>query len=268
MAQTTTNYSLLKPESTDNYNHLIYDNPNMDTIDSVMKTNSNTGITPATCVKSGTVHTITRTNTSCPVFRFTATGDWNTGDTMIVDGVTASVFMPNGSAALNGAYIINTEVIASIVGTRVTLMSNSADAASVEFDATGTTLSSTNVEDALKELNDASNIVYDANNSVSDMLDVETISFTNINGGLNYVKGFRIGKLVVINFAIGEVTPNSVLFTVPDAIKPANNETIKMFMNTNSSAMGTVTFTLLNSNGNLINDINVYRGGVWFIYSL
>lgn len=172
MAQTTTNYGLYKPEATDTYNHLVYDNPNMDTIDAAMKANADHAVDNATCIKSGTVHAVTRSNTSCPIFKFTATGDWNTGDTMNVDGTPVSVFLPNGTAPLTGCFVINTEVLAAISGTRVTLYCPVfPDASDVAFDNTGTTLSASNVEGAIQELNDSDNIVYDANNSVKDMLD-------------------------------------------------------------------------------------------------
>ena len=183
MAQTTTNYGLYKPEATDTYNHLVYDNPNMDTIDATMKDNSDHAIDSATCIKTGTVHSVTRTNPSCAVFRFTATGDWNTGDTMNVDGTPVSVFLPNGAAAINGAYVINTEVIASIVGTRVTLLTNAADASNINFDPTGTTLSSTNVEGALQQLNNANNIQYSASYTVHQMLDKKVDNASSLDNG-------------------------------------------------------------------------------------
>ena len=172
MAQTTTNYGLYKPEATDTYNHLVYDNPNMDTIDAAMKANSDHAVDNASCIKSGTVHSVTRSNTSCPVFKFTATGDWNTGDTMNVDGTPVSVFLPNGTAPLTGCFVINTEVLAIISGSRVTLMCPVIpDAADVPFNATGTTLISTNVEGALQELNEATNIQYDSTYSVKQKID-------------------------------------------------------------------------------------------------
>ena len=139
MATTTTYYSLLKPAATDSYNHLVYDNPNMDTIDATMKANSDAAITSATCIKSGTTHTIVRSNTDAPVFRFTATGDWNAGDTMIVDGVTVTPYQVDGTALLNGAYIINTEVMAIISGSRVTVLSNTVSAQGVPY-ASGTSI--------------------------------------------------------------------------------------------------------------------------------
>ena len=152
MAQTTTNYGLLKPESTDSYNHLIYDNPNMDTIDAVMKANANAAIDTATCIKSGTTHTITRTNTSAAVFKFTATGDWITGDTMIVDGVTVTPFLVSGEALKTGAYVINTEVLVALQGTRATVYSNTTDASTVAFDDTSLPFTASNVQNAIEEL--------------------------------------------------------------------------------------------------------------------
>lgn len=193
MANTTTNYGLYKPESTDTYNHLVYDNPNMDTIDATMKDNADHGIDSASCIKTGTVHSVTRSNTSCPVFRFTATGDWNAGDTMNVDGTPVSVFLPNGSAAITGAYLINTEVIASIIGSRVTLMSNAADSTSVYFDNIGTTLTATNVGSALAELNstDAS-LAGDITNAIAyttsvnnklTLQNLTNVAFLSVNDG-------------------------------------------------------------------------------------
>ena len=171
MAQTTTNYGLLKPESTDSYNHLIYDNPNMDTIDAAMKANANAAIDTATCIKSGTTHTITRTNTSANVFKFTATGDWNNGDTMIVDGVTVTPYLVTGEALKTGAYLINTEVLIALSGSRATVFSNQSEAGSTYFDDTNVSFTANNVEDAIEELNDADNIKYNASMSVKDKID-------------------------------------------------------------------------------------------------
>lgn len=150
MAQTTTNYGLLKPESTDTYNHLVYDNPNMDTIDAAMKANSDAAITTATCIKSGTTHTITRTNTSANVFKFTATGDWDSGDTMIVDGVTVTPYLVTGEALKTGAYLINTEVLIALSGTRATVFSNQSEAGTTYFDDTSVPFTASNVQDAIE----------------------------------------------------------------------------------------------------------------------
>ena len=150
--QSTTNYGLNIVEGTDIVNPLTQFNPNFTDIDSIMKANADASVDHATCIKTGTVHAVTRTNTGASVFRFTATGNWNTGDTMTVDGTLVSVYVSDGTSPADGCYIINTEVLASIQGTRVTLYVNSANASNVLFDNTGTGLSSNNAQDAIKEV--------------------------------------------------------------------------------------------------------------------
>lgn len=197
MAQTTTNYGLLKPESTDNYNHLVYDNPNMDTIDATMKANADAAVTTASCIKSGTTHTITRTNTDASVMRFTATGDWNTGDTMIVDGVTVTPYLPNGDALIDKAFLINTEVLMSLSGVRATVYTNANIASNIEYSA-GTT-----VAQAIASASTAAGTEYAAGVSVEDMLTVNTIATQeqlDFNG--NACFAYTYGKLLVVNLMI------------------------------------------------------------------
>lgn len=128
----TTNYNLNIVEGTDIVNPLTQFNPNFNIIDGAMKNNADAAVSPATCIKSGTVHTVTRSNTGAEMFIFTATGDWNTGDTMTVDGTPVTPVLPNGSALVSGSYLINAEVLASIKGTKVTIYSNSVDLTSIQ----------------------------------------------------------------------------------------------------------------------------------------
>jgi len=120
----TTNYNLNIVEGTDIVNPLTQLNPNFTALDSIIKAIADASVTPATCIKSGTVHTVTRTNTDAEMFVFTATGDWNTGDTMTVDGTPVTPVLPDGTALLSGSYLINAEVLCSIKGTKVTVYSN------------------------------------------------------------------------------------------------------------------------------------------------
>lgn len=119
--QTTSNYGFNIVEGTDIVNPLTQLNPNFTALDTDLKAVSDLTIDAASCIKTGTVHAVTRTLTDNNVFKFTATGDWTTGDTMTVDGVSVSVFLPDGSAPLTGAYVINTEVLCIKNGSRVTL---------------------------------------------------------------------------------------------------------------------------------------------------
>ena len=152
--QQTTNYNLNLPEGTDIVNPLVDYNPNFSTIDSAMKANSDRTVGHATCIKSGTTHVVTRSNTGSNIINFTATGDWNEGDTMTIDSTVVSVFLPDGNAALDGAFIINSEVFGILNGTRFTLYSNISDltAANVSYSNTSSGLQADNAQTAIDEL--------------------------------------------------------------------------------------------------------------------
>ena len=155
--QQTANYNLNLPEGTDVVNPLVDYNPNFSTIDSAMKANADRTVGRATCIKSGTTHVVTRSNTGSNIINFTATGDWNEGDTMTIDSTLVSVFLPDGTAALDGAYLINSEVFGILNGTRFTLYSNVVDiptvtANSVTYDNTSSGLTATDVQSAIDEI--------------------------------------------------------------------------------------------------------------------
>lgn len=156
--QYTPNYNLITVEGTDVVNPLVQMNPNFTDIDAAMFANKQAVIGSASEIASGTVHAITRANPDSNYFRYTATSNWNAGDSMTVDGVSVSVFLPDGTLPGAGAYIINSEVFGMISGTRVTVfLSNpvtSLAADHITFDPTGTTLdpSITDVDAAIKAL--------------------------------------------------------------------------------------------------------------------
>ena len=153
--QQTTNYNLNLPEGTDVVNPLVDYNPNFSAIDGIMKANSDRTVGRATCIKSGTTHVVTRSNTGSNIINFTATGDWNEGDTMTIDSTIVSVFLPDGTAALDGAYLINSEVFGILNGTRFTLYSNINDdpsASDVSYDNTTSGLTASNVQEAIDML--------------------------------------------------------------------------------------------------------------------
>lgn len=111
-------------EGTDPVNPLTQIFPNFETIDAAMENNKEHGITSASEVTTGSVHAITRVDSSIDVFRFTATSAWTTGDTMTLDGSAVTVHLSDGSAPLSGAYIIGAEVVGVVVGSLVTLLTS------------------------------------------------------------------------------------------------------------------------------------------------
>lgn len=122
----TTNYQLTKVEGTDLFNPLTQVNPNWDKIDDAMKANQGAGITNATHNKSGTLHALVRAVAGVPVIRFTATGDFRTGDTFTVDGQNVTARLPDGTSLPDYAFRINSNIIAIQAGGVLTIVTNGA----------------------------------------------------------------------------------------------------------------------------------------------
>lgn len=121
MSTTTENYNLIIPEGDDLFAPLNVEAPNFRSIDSNMWDNHLAGIQAATELISGSVHAITRETPDAPMFRYTATGAFNNGDTFTVDGIAVQAVLPNGMAIEGGAYIEGCEVLAAVVGSKMTL---------------------------------------------------------------------------------------------------------------------------------------------------
>lgn len=122
----TTNYHLKKVEGSDLFNPLTQINPNWDDIDEAMKANQEASVTNATHNKSGTLHAIVRAVAGVPVLRFTATGDFRTGDTFTVDGQNVTARLPDGTSLPDYAFRINSNIIAIQAGGVLTIMTNGA----------------------------------------------------------------------------------------------------------------------------------------------
>lgn len=121
MPTTTTHFNLKKPTGDDLYNHLTIDNPNMDAIDKAMYDNQQAAICTATHNKVGTVQTLTRQGGKSSMFRFVATAAFAAGDTFTVDGQAVTATLPDGSGLSAGAFVINSNVLACLVGTQMTV---------------------------------------------------------------------------------------------------------------------------------------------------
>lgn len=121
MPTTTTYFNLKKPTGDDLYNHLTIDNPNMDTIDTTMYNNQQAAVCTATHSRVGTVQTLTREGGKSPMFRFVATAAFAAGDTFTVDGHAVTATLPDGSSLSAGAFVINSNVLACLVGTQMTV---------------------------------------------------------------------------------------------------------------------------------------------------
>lgn len=114
-------YELKLVEGSDIVNPLVIDRPNYETIDGVMYGNESQAIGNATELKSGTIHAINRSKGNQRFFIFTATSNYELGDTFTVDSVPVTALMPNGTALPDMAYVVNGTVLCSLVGTLLTV---------------------------------------------------------------------------------------------------------------------------------------------------
>ena len=121
MATTTTNYGYNISDGADLVNPLTDIFPNFTAIDGDLKAVSDTAITTATELKTGTVHALTRTDADRDAIRFTATANFTAGETFTVDGVQVTALTTSGEALTTGAYIIGSEVFAILKGTLLTM---------------------------------------------------------------------------------------------------------------------------------------------------
>ena len=114
-------YELKLVEGSDIVNPLVIDRPNYEVIDGVMYNNESQAIGNATELKSGTIHAITRSKGNQRFFIFTATSNYDLGDTFTIDSVPVTALMPNGTALPDKAYVVNSTVLCSLVGTLLTV---------------------------------------------------------------------------------------------------------------------------------------------------
>lgn len=126
--QTTINYGLKVYEGTDLFNPLTVENVNAQTIDTDLKAVSDAAVGSATELLTGTVHALTRSDTDRDVFHFTATANFEAGETFEVDGVQVTTKTPDGQNLSTGAYVINSSVLCILDGTLLTVIVNPAKA--------------------------------------------------------------------------------------------------------------------------------------------
>lgn len=179
---TTTNYGYNVVEGTDQVNIQTQIAPNFTSIDTDLKAVSDAAITTATHTVAGTVHQLVRDDSDRAVIRFVATGDFATGDTFTVDGLTVTARLVNGEALQTGCFKINNCVEAVLVGTVLNVNAVNptvSDASDVTYDNTGSGLTATDVQDAIDE------VVSGLGSVASDLSDLTDNVETYVSGIIN-----------------------------------------------------------------------------------
>ena len=112
--QTTQNYDFLEYESGDYFNPLTVNNPNIESVDTILKAVSDRAVGRATELVSQGVHAITVLDTNCKTIKWVATANFTAGETFTVNGISCNAYLPSGEALGTNAYVSGAQVIASL----------------------------------------------------------------------------------------------------------------------------------------------------------
>lgn len=135
MSTQTTHFDLTLYEGSDIFNPLEVENGNTTRIDTLFQQIKSEAVPVANELVSGSVHAITRTFADASMFRFVATGKWNSGDTCTVDGTQVSTLTVGGTALPDGAWQINSNVLCCLTGTVLTVFVSTLASDAGEIDA-------------------------------------------------------------------------------------------------------------------------------------
>ena len=208
-------------------NPLIDIFPNFETIDGQMFANQSASVGTATEIKTGNVHALTRDNGNNNAFRFVATSVFNSGDSFTVDGVSVTGVLPSGESLGNNAFVIGSNVFCVLTSTQLTIFTTGGTAsdskaldgqpasfylnsANENFDNTGTNISATKTEDAIKEVNDKTNTLnkhfpHRFTIATSAYVHAVTSSSFEVNHYYGYIATLNTG---VAKFGISQCTTN------------------------------------------------------------
>lgn len=218
--KTTTNYGYKQYEGNDIFNPLTVEAQNIQSIDANMGKNRDAAVQLATEIKSGTVHAITRSTLGAPVIRFVATSDWAQGDTCTVDGVQVSTLLPTGETLPGGAWKINSNVLAVLTGTLLTVFTTAPSGGGTDIDA-----------DTLQG--------HDAAYFMSrDDGAVKSVGSTVL---LNAGSWVQSGDKYVQTVAVAGAQPGNNMVIAPSA--QSWDKAIEFNVRATAQAQGTVTFT-------------------------
>lgn len=216
----TTNYNFNVPVGSDIVNPLVQDFPNWESLDTILRNVANTGITTATHTKSGTIHTLTFSETTVPMIRFQATADFNANDAFTVNGISVSALTVAGQALPDGAFVIGSMVLCELRDNLLTVYLSGTDAESLEghpasYFATASDLSTVDGKtDANKTLIDG----------LEDMVDTNAISVVAGSSSFTNQHFFcrKIGHMLFTNFRFttgsSQVAAGSAILGIDESV--------------------------------------------------
>ena len=232
--QTTTNYGLKIYEGTDLFNPLTVENVNTSDLDTIVKGVSNAAVGTATELLTGTVHALTRSDTARNVFHFTATANFEAGETFEVDGVQVTAKTPDGQNLSTGSYVINSSVLCILDGTLLTVIVNPAKALDADkldghdstYFATAGDLSVLDNQVGAISSKVGTGVLDVGNDCVDGINTLNTALTPTVTEPVEYegkIKFTKYGHLVVCDINAWDCPNGQTGQTVPMALRPSYN---------------------------------------------
>ena len=208
----TTNYGFNVPIGSDVVNPLVQDFPNWTSLDTILRNIANTGIVTATHTKSGTIHTLTFSDTTVPMIRFQATADFNTNDTFTVNGLSVSALTVAGESLPDGAFVIGSMVLCELRDNLLTVYSSGSDASTLEGHPASYFATDSDLQ-TVDDKADANKVLIDQINSdLSNLPEIALDRFTSmviewdgINSNLNFYMRLDSTTLFNIQFTSTQI---------------------------------------------------------------
>ena len=122
MATKTEHFKLNLVDGNDIVDPLSYDNPNYQIIDEQMFVNQNNTIPLAEYEKNSNNHAITRLIKTANLFWFTASAEFNSGDSFSVDGQSVTAVYPDGTNLEGGSFTTGSNVVCILNDNVLTLL--------------------------------------------------------------------------------------------------------------------------------------------------
>ena len=264
----TSNYGFNVPVGADIVNPLVQDFPNWESLDTILRNIANTGIVTATHTKSGTIHTLSFTDTTVPMIRFQATADFNTNDTFTVNGLSVSALTVSGEGLPDGAFVIGSMVLCELRDNLLTVYTSGSDATTLEghpasYFATASDLQTVDDKaDANKVLIDQINDDITINNISSDItfstgITADTVEAYEQNGrkDISAIIKFSQGASAGFDGAITANTPFQHYCCDCGYVAGTNNNVLVYSAN---GAIRLYTASAIPSNTNIYFSLNGY----------
>lgn len=183
----TTNYNFNVPVGSDIVNSLVQDFPNWESLDTILRNIANTGVVTATHTKTGTIHTLSFTDTTVPMIRFQATADFATNDTFTVNGLSVSALTVSGEALPDGAFVIGSMVLCELRDNLLTVYTSGSDASTLEGHPASYFATASNLQTVDNKA--------DANKLLIDQINIDLINKEDKHGSVSVtadgVKSYR-----------------------------------------------------------------------------